>query len=208
MKTIQEKGKEMYCTTCNTEVMATLRMCPKCGNKQFSKTHVEIPVGSAFPVSSKPASTYPTTPIQSVSNTASTLAGRGERLGAAILDFLIMCACLIPAFIASSVFGSEGLAMLLLSLFILGLIIAQATFLTKKGQSLGKMIVGIRIVKISDNSLPGFAKTVLLRYMLPGFLSGIPYIGFVFWITNMLFIFRNDRRCIHDFIAETKVIVA
>lgn len=198
----------MYCTACNTEVMSTLRMCPKCGNRQFSETPAENPVNSAFPASSTPASTYPTAPIQSASNTGSTLAGRGARLGAVILDFLIMCACLIPAFIAYSGFGSEGLAMLLLLLCILGLIVAQATFLTKRGQSMGKMIVGIRIVKVSDESLPGFVKTVLLRWLVPGLLSGIPYLGIIFGITNTLFIFRDDRRCIHDLIAETKVINA
>ena len=70
------------------------------------------------------------------------------------------------------------------------------------------MIVGIKIVKISDESLPGFVKIFVLRMFLPGLLFGIPYLGAVIWLANGLFIFRDDRRCIHDLIAETKVINA
>ncbi len=31
-------------------------------------------------------------------------------------------------------------------------------------------------------------------------------LGSILMLTNVLFIFRSDRRCIHDLIADTKVV--
>jgi hypothetical protein len=34
----------------------------------------------------------------------------------------------------------------------------------------------------------------------------VPILGAIFWITDSLFIFRADRRCLHDLMAGTKVV--
>lgn len=139
------------------------------------------------------------------------LAGRGARLGAALLDIVIFAACLAPGIIAMSSSDSDmgkGIGIALLVIAWLGLMIVQAIFLIKRGQSLGKMAVGIKIVRVSDESVPGFVKVFLLRLLVPGLLSGIPYLGVVLWLVDLLFIFRDDRRCLHDLIAETKVVDA
>jgi uncharacterized RDD family membrane protein YckC len=135
------------------------------------------------------------------------LAGRGTRLGAAFLDSLIFLLCLLPGSII--IFESEsdmakgfGIAFVLIGF--LGLIIMQMLFLIQRGQSLGKMILGIKIVTVSDEAIPGFIKVILLRGMVPSLLCGIPYAGIAFWLADILCIFRDDRRCIHDLIAETK----
>jgi uncharacterized RDD family membrane protein YckC len=139
------------------------------------------------------------------------LAGRGARLGAALLDMVIFAACLAPGIIALSSSDSEmgkGVGIALLVIAWLALMIIQAVFLIKRGQSLGKMAVGIKIVRVSDETVPGFVKVFLLRLLVPGLLYGIPYLGVVLWLVDLLFIFREDRRCLHDMIAETKVVDA
>lgn len=139
------------------------------------------------------------------------LAGRGARLGAALLDIVIFAACLAPGIIALSSSDSDmgkGVGIALLVIAWLALMIVQAVFLIKRGQSLGKMAVGIKIVRVSDESVPGFVKVFLLRLFVPNLLYGIPYLGVVLLLVDLLFIFREDRRCLHDLIAETKVVDA
>ncbi len=86
------------------------------------------------------------------------------------------------------------------------LIIVQVWMLTTRGQTLGKRLLGVRIVRFADEANPGFVGAVLLRAVVPGILGLVPYIGFIFTIVDACFIFRPDRRCIHDLIAGTKVV--
>jgi len=82
----------------------------------------------------------------------------------------------------------------------------QMILLLKTGQSIGKGIVGIRVVGVSDTTVPGFVKIVLLRTLVPWALAGIPHASVSIWLADTLFIFREDRRCAHDLIAQTRVI--
>jgi len=76
-----------------------------------------------------------------------------------------------------------------------------------RGQTIGKVLMSTRIVNLSGN-IPSFGKLVVLRYLIPGFAMEIPCIGTVFWLIDCLFIFGQERRCVHDYIAGTKVINA
>ena len=76
-------------------------------------------------------------------------------------------------------------------------LVCQIYLLSSQGQTLGKKVVNIRIVKVNTCVNGGFATNVLLRMILNGVLGIIPFYGLV----DILFIFRKDRRCIHDFIA-------
>jgi len=140
------------------------------------------------------------------------LAERATRLGAAILDFLIFVGCMIPGIVLLAAANKDdtmiGFGVILLCIAILGLAITQIYLLSTRGQSLGKRIVGIKIVKLVDNSNPGFVKAGLLRAFVPSLIGGIPYVGWLFLIIDCCFIFRDDRRCVHDFIAKTKVVKA
>ena len=147
----------------------------------------------------------------SMTAAAPVLAGRGARLGAVLLDLLIFSLFLIPGALVMSSSDSDigkGFGWALLGVGWLGLLITQMVFLVKRGQSLGKMVVGIKIVRVSDGSVPGFVKVVLLRMVVPTLLECIPYAGALIGLVDLLFIFRDDRRCLHDLIAETKVVDA
>lgn len=86
------------------------------------------------------------------------------------------------------------------------LLVIQIWLLTTRGQTIGKRLLGIRIVRFADNTNPGFVGAVLLRSIVPGIIGVVPYLGFIFTIVDYCFIFRDDRRCIHDLIASTKVV--
>ena len=47
-----------------------------------------------------------------------------------------------------------------------------------------------------------------MRGFLPGLIGAIPLVGTVFSLVNICFIFREDRRCIHDLMAGTHVVEA
>jgi uncharacterized RDD family membrane protein YckC len=155
------------------------------------------------------------------------LADRFTRLTAALLDTLIGAVVAIPgalilggAFIEAviAVFrGQEpdfseiepgrlliGLAVLGFATFAMQLV--QIYLLSTRGQTLGKRFLGIRIVRTSDEANPGFARAWLLRALVPGLIGMLPMVGNVFTIVNYSFIFRADRRCLHDLMADTRVV--
>ncbi len=77
--------------------------------------------------------------------------------------------------------------------------------LSQKGQTLGKMLCEIRIIK-DDGSTPSLIDSFLKRYVLNSILQGIPLIGIVYSMIDTFLIFRESRKCLHDDIAGTIVI--
>jgi len=143
-----------------------------------------------------------------------TLASRGSRLGAALLDWLLIgLAVGIPvAFgaVLMNVAEKNGTQPILaISLFIiaglvlLGLTIYNIVLLATRGQTIAKKWLGMRIVNFADGQNPGFVKAFLLRSFV-NILIGqvVPF----YPIVDACFIFREDQRCLHDLIADTTVI--
>lgn len=144
-------------------------------------------------------------------------ADRGTRLGANLLDGLISG---IPIFgliwgatalMGYSLFSQVNQPPLLVSAP-LGIILScgvylaiNGYFLAKHGQSLGKRLCGIRILR-QDGSHPTLWDSFVKRYVSVALLSHIPILGYLFSFINPLFIFRENRRCLHDEIAGTMVV--
>lgn len=141
------------------------------------------------------------------------LAGRGQRLAAAIIDALILALLLWPYITMSGYWDramsgqeevSDLLQISLVSLIIF--VVVHGYLLQKYGQTIGKRLLGIRIVSASDGQLVSLGKIFGLRYV-PIQLAGLlPVVGNILPLVDVLFIFREDRRCLHDFIAGTKVV--
>lgn len=137
------------------------------------------------------------------------LASRGARLGAAIIDnvlFLLCFGAFIFAALGRGPRTAGGLAMLGVIVGVV-LVVTNLVMLHRSGQSIGKRLVGIRIVR-SDGSRCSLGRIVGLRILLPALMSAIPYIGRFFNLVDALAIFREERRCIHDHFADTIVVDA
>jgi uncharacterized RDD family membrane protein YckC len=140
------------------------------------------------------------------------LASRGSRLGAILIDNIAVLIALLPGGIAvvsaANSFGNDGMggALFLLAIGFLGVVAAQVYLLVWKGQTIGKRILSLRIVNRANGELLGAGRILFLRTLLPGFISGIPYVGWLFPFVDALFIFREDRRCIHDHMAQSIVV--
>lgn len=125
---------------------------------------------------------------------------RAARFKAALVDHGSASLLLIPAVFLPLADGPK-------SAFILGflaLVGYQSWLITKTGQSIGKKLLGLKIVKHRSGARVGFARAVLLRWWVNGLLSQIP----IYFIIDSLFIFRADQRCVHDHMAGTDVVKA
>jgi len=90
-------------------------------------------------------------------------------------------------------------------LYFLSVMAYQMVGLSRRGQTVGKRAMKIGIVKL-DGSKPGFLHAVLLRALVNGLPGAIPVVGVLYPLIDFLFIFRADRRCVHDLIAGTRVV--
>ncbi len=129
---------------------------------------------------------------------AGALAGRGARLVAVILDTAIFVVVVIIAVVL--LFISPWLSLVIGA----GFLIMETVMLAKDGQTLRKKALRIRIVKKDTGQNGGFVTNILLRFVLNGILGLIPFYA----LEDILFIFGQDRRRLHDMIAGTKVVDA
>jgi uncharacterized RDD family membrane protein YckC len=140
------------------------------------------------------------------------LASRGRRLMAATVDGLAGMLLAIPGIILMILplfAGGEDpdpKGILLIGLTMIVFTIAQAVLITKRGQSVGKIALGIRIARSQDGSNPGFLRGFLIRSLIPQFIYQVPLLGLLFLLADMGFIFSSERRCIHDLMADTVVV--
>ncbi len=142
------------------------------------------------------------------------LASRWQRLWASLLDSLIMLLLMLPIMFFTGIFErlSQGiqpsfaynLLMATIGLTIFCLI--NGRFLLDNGQTVGKKVLGIKIVGINGEqaTLNHFLKRYAV-YFLPG---QVPVVGQFFSLVNVLFIFGKEKRCIHDLAGPTKVVKA
>lgn len=146
-------------------------------------------------------------------STEAELASRWKRLFAAIIDSLIGLAVAIPFWMATDMMevimsGKEPPYELTLMGATYGFvlfIIVQGYFLAKNGQTIGKKLLGMRITDL-EGRLLNLSPMMVKRYLPISVAGVIPIIGQFLLIIDVLFIFRNDKRCIHDLIAGTKVV--
>jgi len=140
------------------------------------------------------------------------LASRWSRLFAALIDALIGAVVSAPLMIHYNIFeiamaGEEIGSELTLFLTLLGIVVfmlLHGYLLKTKGQTIGKLALGIKIVML-DGQLPNFRNLITKRYVPIWVLQLIPAIN-ILALVDVLFIFRSDKRCVHDLIAGTKVV--
>jgi len=155
----------------------------------------------------------PDSKLNEEESTSGSLASRWNRLTASIIDSLILSVITVPLMFAFGVFSESSLKYgndykltMTLSLLMVGVFFAiNGRFLSRDGQTVGKKALGIKIVTLEDGH-PSFQNNLIPRYAV-FFLAGlVPVIGSIFSLANILFIFRSDKRCVHDLFGKTKVV--
>lgn len=161
------------------------------------------------------------------------LAERGSRLLAATLDELILLAVSLPMIIGAmpamvalvggavggeadvesldtmsvlrAMVGGPGTTITVLAL--IAWCIITAWLVATNGQSIGKRLVGIKVVR-TDGSRASFARIFLLRNVVNGLPNLLPYVGWLYQLIDPLLIYQESRQCLHDKIADTIVVRA
>jgi len=80
--------------------------------------------------------------------------------------------------------------------------------LATRGQTIGKKLQRIRIVALEGDHHPGLFRVFWLRSFINGLIGSIPLFGPipVYSLIDVLCIFGKERRCIHDYLAQTRVV--
>jgi uncharacterized RDD family membrane protein YckC len=138
-----------------------------------------------------------------------------QRFCGFLLDILVSLVYYLPLLFVFGFFsafsGGEPPGMVTgLTMGALGFLAFMATqiyFLKTSGQTIGKKIVGTKIVDMDGNK-PDLVTLIVKRYLSVQLVSMIPGIGGLLWIVDCLFVFRTDRRCAHDLVAGTQVVQA
>lgn len=205
-------GELQISDLCWTEGMANWQTLSSVGLGAFSPPPVQAPIYGQPAPAFNPY-TPPSSPVMVAggyrTTGSSTLASLGQRLLANILNVAVVVALCIPLGVGAALTDKQesavigGLVCAAAGIALFGLLAYNIYLLAVRGQSLGKKWVGIKIVNFDTQGDAGFVKAVLLRGIVNGLISSfIPFYGLV----DICFIFREDRRCIHDLIAGTTVV--
>lgn len=174
----------------------------------------------------QPAAALPTpssaATVATLDHSQAPIASLAKRLTAAALDTVMTFVALIPMLqqINMGVLDPNDLAaiqtaiekiptdVLMTSLvMVLMLTLVQAVMIIRRGQSLGKLIMGIYIVDRQTRQKPSTMNVFVLRSVLMSFLYNLPVVGtFVFLADLAMLIFSPERISLHDRLAKTIVV--
>ncbi len=154
------------------------------------------------------------------------LANRLERLGAYVFDIMIsfflgvslFFVCLIAVVAGNgdgmldsikaieAMMSANPIATTLMSIAfsLVCLLLVHGYPLYKNGQTWGKRFFKIKIVD-AEGAKPPFWK-IVLRYLAISAIPMLPLFGGYAWLVSCLPIFAPQRRCLHDYIAGTRVV--
>jgi len=144
--------------------------------------------------------------------TSALLASRGARLAAALIDLLLMLLIQLPALYFYGYFdgflqGQEPTIMQEIGAGAFGItsfLLVNGFLLKNHGQTVGKRLLGISIRDMQGN-LCAFLPMLFKRELIWSLLAYVPF-GIALIFVDFLMIFRSDRRCLHDLVADTQVV--
>ncbi len=108
-------------------------------------------------------------------------------------------------FLSKSIQAGEKPSLIIMAMmggYCLAVLTIQAVLLVRYGQTVGKKVRDIRIVRQLDGQNGGFMTNVMLRCVMNQALRFFPFYG----IIDILFIFSPRNRCLHDRLAGTLVV--
>ena len=142
------------------------------------------------------------------------LATRGSRFVGAFVDGLTMIPLVVVVVVLRLILADSGLDDVSdlfagLAGAVLGTVwylILNGYLLAKRGQTIGKIVSGTRIVDAESGELVPLGPLILKRWVSIQILMLLPFLGRFIGLIDALLIFRKNRRCLHDDFAGTKVI--
>ncbi|WP_227430107.1 RDD family protein [Psychrobacter sp. I-STPA6b] len=152
----------------------------------------------------------------------------GSRILAVIIDQLLAFSCLVPLLsgigfdlmrlieastdytaFSQIIESIPSHLVLMTTLMLLALMAIQVTMLIKRGQTLGKLAMGIQILDFDTKKIPNVTNIILIRTVLTNIAYNLPYIGILILLADFsVMVSDKQRRSIHDKVAKTYVVKA
>ena len=143
-----------------------------------------------------------------------TLAGRGRRLAATLIDMVLVPAVAILLMLVTGVLehaadwsehGMPFVRMILLGLA--SYVLLNLYLLRARGQTVGKALLGIAVVRAGTGERAALWRLFVRGLFFPTLylIVAVPFIALVPLIDQGL-IFRKDRRTVHDWASGTAVV--
>ncbi|MYD52135.1 MAG: RDD family protein [Dehalococcoidia bacterium] len=168
--------QDINCPRCQTKNVRSFRWCRRCRTPLGGSTDEPLDV------------LYP--------------AQRWRRLVAWIIDLPLSPAAFVVGILSADMGGPAISTVALLVLAIVG-VPYQVVLLRREGQTVGKLLLRIRIVDEETGVKGPIFKNIVLRYFVNWLLILIP----PYVVIDHAFIFAKNRRCVHDYLAGTKVVL-
>jgi uncharacterized RDD family membrane protein YckC len=208
----------IFCPSCGEvnfvaeDLPLATQVCSACRAPIDGKASRRAPTGSVSPPDSRLENPY-ASPVSSAAllaaqprSRAGDQARRSMRWVGSMVDGFAIIPILLAASSAADTFRldfqnlNHRLSVPLGSLAVL--LCIQSVLMATRGQSLGKVLLGMKVVNLHDENIPDFYRGVILRVWFQKLLCAIP--GYA--LLDALFIFGLEERCLHDYMAATRVI--
>jgi len=201
------------CNQCGKQLNDRSKFCPGCGAARLStvalgsSVRVANAAGAAMEISAPTSKPSRRASVDAAASTSLEPADFGMRLGAWLFDLLLFLIAvmastfLLSSFSKKSIVGSNAM---LAAFYSVAVVLFAFNFIVlagQAGQTLGKRLVGIRVVK--EDGTPVTYVSVLLRHFVGYTLSAlVGFLGFL-WV-----IWDSKHQGWHDKIARTIVVLA
>ena len=96
--------------------------------------------------------------------------------------------------------------LLILISILIAFLSVHGYLLATRGQTVGKVLMKTKIVHHNTGNLVPLLPLFLKRYLLLWLLIEIPVFGGFLNLANAMMIFRENKKCLHDEMAGTKVV--
>ncbi|MFP3123554.1 RDD family protein [Ectobacillus funiculus] len=127
----------------------------------------------------------------------------GKRFSAIVIDVFCVTAVLVTMSLFLTANHSDTFYKGWKSLWIDGIYFALIPLILKGG-TIGRLVLGLKLIKIDGKHLN--FRTMLVREFIGKVGLGMLTLGATYVISIFMVIFRKDRRAIHDFVAKTAVV--
>tara|TARA_B100001245_G_scaffold52773_1_gene35343 strand:+ start:1043 stop:1513 length:471 start_codon:yes stop_codon:yes gene_type:complete len=88
-------------------------------------------------------------------------------------------------------------------------LILNGWLLWTRGQTAGKAAMSLMIVDHQTGNCASLWKLLFVRALIPVVVIAVGFFWWLLWLlvlVDFCFIFRKDQRCLHDWIADTRVV--
>jgi uncharacterized RDD family membrane protein YckC len=140
------------------------------------------------------------------------LAGWGERLGAALLDGVILA----PIYVAAQLLAtaSDVAGLIAYAVYFIAVLLYAPLLMARQGahngQTIGKQVVNIRVLR-EDLQAMTFGRAVLREFLVKALLFGVLGIFTLYILTLLDYLWPlwdQGRQALHDKVASTRVVKA